>query len=76
MRSLQHVFWRAAMACGLLALGVGGGFGLQEAPAQAAVLTPACEAEGTQAGILPVVDDGAVAQAAGERIVLRVVEAG
>lgn len=42
MYSLRHVFWRGAMALSLLALGIGGGFGFQQAPLQASQ-APACE---------------------------------
>lgn len=42
MYSLKHVLWRGAMALSLLALGVGGGFGFQQAPLQASQ-APACD---------------------------------
>ena len=48
MYSLRHVFWRGAMALSLLTLGIGGGFGFQQAPVQAQV--PACEGNAHRAG--------------------------
>ena len=42
MYSLKHVLWRGAMALSLLALGIGGGFGFQQAPLQASQ-APACD---------------------------------
>ena len=44
MRSLQHVMWRGAMALSLLMLGIGSGFGFQEAPV-ADIAAPACAGE-------------------------------
>lgn len=43
MYSLRHVFWRGAMALSLLALGVGSGFGFQQAPLQADAKAPICD---------------------------------
>ena len=44
MRSLQHVMWRGVMALSLLMLGIGSGFGFQEAPV-ADITAPACEGD-------------------------------
>lgn len=44
MRSLQHVMWRGVMALSLLMLGIGSGFGFQEAP-MADIATPACDGD-------------------------------
>ena len=63
MYSLKHVLWRGAMALSLVALGIGGGFGFQQAPLQASQ-APACEGADSHArksGL--VVDENAVAVA-------------
>ena len=61
MYSLKHVLWRGAMALSLLALGIGGGFGFQQAPLQASQ-APACEHAPPQVRqIHVVVDQDAVA---------------
>lgn len=44
MRSLQHVMWRGVMALSLLMLGIGSGFGFQEAP-MADITAPACDGD-------------------------------
>ena len=63
MYSLKHVLWRGAMALSLLALGIGGGFGLQQQPLQASQ-APACEGADSQARKSAlVVDEDAVAVA-------------
>lgn len=59
MYSLKHVLWRGVMALSLVALGIGGGFGFQQAPLQASQ-APACEAD-SQAHKSLVVDENAVA---------------
>lgn len=51
MYSLRHVFWRGAMALSLLTVGVGGGLGFQQAPAQAQA--PACEGNAHRLGDAP-----------------------
>ena len=62
MYSLKHVLWRGAMALSLVALGIGGGFGFQQAPLQAAQ-APACDGADSHARESLVVDDNAVAMA-------------
>ena len=63
MYSLKHVLWRGAMAVSLLALGIGSGFGFQQAPLQASQ-APACEHLDPQVRKLQlVVDEDAVALA-------------
>ena len=63
MYSLKHVLWRGAMALSLLALGIGGGFGFQQAPLQASQ-APACDGTDSQARKSAlVVDADAVAMA-------------
>ena len=44
MRSLQHVMWRGAMALSLLMLGIGSGFGFQEASV-AEITAPSCDGD-------------------------------
>ena len=44
MRSLQHVMWRGVMALSLLMLGIGSGFGFQEAPV-ADIAAQACDGD-------------------------------
>ena len=58
MRSLQHVMWRGVMALCLLMLGIGSGFGFQEAPV-ADITTPACDD-----GSMAVLDDIKIESAA------------
>lgn len=62
MYSLKHVLWRGAMALSLVALGIGGGFGFQQAPLQASQ-APACGADSHARKSGLVVDDNAVAMA-------------
>lgn len=48
-RSLHHVLWRGAMALGMLALGIGGTFGVQQSPVQPDAVLTACEEDATLA---------------------------
>ena len=59
MSSLKHVLWRGTMALSLIALGIGGGFGFQQAPLQASQ-APACkhDSQARKSGL--VVDHDAV----------------